>query len=637
MVRYALRLMRNRLLGSPILLALTVAGVALGVASVVTVQLLNLNAIAAFEGTLEATSGGAELIVYPKGRALDPDVLAVTLGAEGVRNAVPLHQVNVRVGGSVQGAPVRHLKVLGLDLMSGVAAGSSGASGTQLTGDLGRLIATPGIAIPEGLSATLSVVVGDSITLLHGSEIVRLPVAGLLADASESAAAVLDIAWSESLFGRGPSQLNVYLADEAVTDEAAQALQARLGTGVRVTSPAQEGLEARSLLSAFRLNLTALSFISVFVGAFLVYGTTRATLVRRRGEFGVLRSLGASRAQVLGLIVCEILFLGAAGVLIGLPLGYWAAQTNMGAVSGTLTNLYLLEALETLRVPPWLWALAVLVGVGSAMIGGLLPAIETTSRRIRSLLSSVPTYGVRGPRPRQLAFAAGSSLLAALSLTFLTGWVHRGLAAAFLLVAALPLAAGWVVGATTKPLRPRRLGISYAVSSLSHRLTSAGVAVAGLAIAVTMMVGITVMVWSFRNSLSDWIDATVRADIYVSAAAWRGDRDSPGLSPQLIASLEGLEGLSEMDRVRGFSGRAAGRPVALRGVDLTLPDSLPRFHRLRSSNPSPGFNQAGLDVYVSEPFARKTGLSVGDEFDLDTPEGTVSPTIAAVLRDYGNE
>ncbi|MGI9628365.1 MAG: ABC transporter permease, partial [Longimicrobiales bacterium] len=45
----------------------------------------------------------------------------------------------------------------------------------------------------------------------------------------------------------------------------------------------------------------------------------------------------------------------------------------------------------------------------------------------------------------------------------------------------------------------------------------------------------------------------------------------------------------------------------------------------------------GLDVYVSEPFARKTGLSVGDAFDLDTPQGTVSPRVAAVLRDYGNE
>ena len=66
---------------------------------------------------------------------------------------------------------------------------------------------------------------------------------------------------------------------------------------IRVTILLDFMQQASALLRAFRLNLTALSLISLFVGGFLVYSSTQASLVRRRGEFGLLRTLGATRVR----------------------------------------------------------------------------------------------------------------------------------------------------------------------------------------------------------------------------------------------------------------------------------------------------------------------------------------------------
>ncbi len=116
---------------------------------------------------------------------------------------------------------------------------------------------------------------------------------------------------------------------------------------MRVHTPEQRQQDASGLLAAFRLNLTALSLISVFVGLFLVLTAVQAALVRRRTEFGVLRSLGATPRQVLGLIVAEAATVGLVGVVLGVPLGWLAALRNLDSVSGTLTNIYVLEGIET--------------------------------------------------------------------------------------------------------------------------------------------------------------------------------------------------------------------------------------------------------------------------------------------------
>ena len=75
------------------------------------------------------------------------------------------------------------------------------------------------------------------------------------------------------------------------------------------------------MLRAFRWNLRVLSYISLVVGAFLIYNTISVSVVRRRAEIGVLRAVGAARPRVLGLFLAEAALFGVAGAAIGVVLG----------------------------------------------------------------------------------------------------------------------------------------------------------------------------------------------------------------------------------------------------------------------------------------------------------------------------
>ncbi|NNM33097.1 MAG: FtsX-like permease family protein, partial [Gemmatimonadetes bacterium] len=427
MIRYVALQFLQGLRARPLLFLLTVAGVALGVASVVTVQLLNQGAISAFRRGLDATSGGSALIVRPRGPVLEADALATGLSTPGVDAVHPVHRISTRVLGASEGQ-IRQLSVVGLDVMAG-DGGVTGPNGDQagLTpgadeSQVPTIFTNPSLLLSEGAAESLasflgrSLVAGDTLSLAHGSLVHGVTVARIIP--GNASTAVMDLAWSQHLFGEGLTQLNVDLTSSGTEQVRAVAasLERRLGPGVRITTPDEEGLEGESLLSAFRLNLTALSLISVFVGAFLVYGTTRASLVRRRGEFGVLRSLGASRGQLLGVVSADVALLGLTGILVGLPAGYLAARANLDAVSGTITNLYLLEAIQSVPLPPWIVALAVAIGLAAAALGGALPAVETVGARIRSLLSGRQRPSLTGPDHRTLAKGALAAAAAGLLL-----------------------------------------------------------------------------------------------------------------------------------------------------------------------------------------------------------------------------
>src|SRR5260221_8741815 len=85
--------------------------------------------------------------------------------------------------------------------------------------------------------------------------------------------------------------------------------------------PGVRGEENQRMLRAFRWNLRALSYISLVVGAFLIYNTISVSVVRRRAGIGILRAIGASRSMVLALFLGEALLLGTVGAILGVGLG----------------------------------------------------------------------------------------------------------------------------------------------------------------------------------------------------------------------------------------------------------------------------------------------------------------------------
>ena len=357
--------------------------------------------------------------------------------------------------------------------------------------------------------------------------------------------------------------------------------------------------------------------------------------MRRRTEFGLLRSLGATHRQVFGLLVGDVALLGFAGVAVGMPLGYLVARANVDRVSATVSNLYLLEEIHQLIVPPWFFILGAAVGLLGAGLGALMPALELGRRDTRSLLAAFSLHESVGEKAPRLFAAGVVCVLAVVAIYLVTGdtWRPAGFLQAFLLIVSIPLLAPLLVQTATAHVRVESFGLIYGVKGLGRQLQTTPVAVAALAIAVSMVTGVTTMVSSFRETLDIWIDSTIRADIYVSTPSGRRSGSNAAIDDDVLERLKRQPAVTHVDRMRQFFAHTNGRRFSLAGVDSNVPRDRARFALLEGE--IHGLPRSS--VLVGEPLARKESLHVGDDLVVDGPEGPVRLPIAGIYYDYSGE
>ena len=646
MIRVWPRLWKGELRQGKSLTILAVLGVALGVASVLSIQILSASALSAFRGSAKAVSGDSDFTVVGSAPTLPESLLVSVWATPGVGAVWPVLRASV----AVEGVRDLRLDLLGIDVLS---PGPWPATAQRAPSDAirdslaARLSVSGWVAVSPVLARENRWQVGDSIRVSQGSAIRTLRIGSLvdfsrLSPLASRRLAVMDIASAQDLFGvRGRvSQIEVSLADGAVRDDVVSRVTSRLGSRARVVTPEARERNVSSLLAAFRLNLTALSLVSLLVGLFLVHESVQASLVRRRTEFGLLRCLGATRKQVATMLLAESAGLGVAGTAFGLPLGRLAASLAVTPVSATLTNVYLVNEIERLRIGAPLYVLAIVVGVGGAILGGLVPSLEMAGRDPRTLLRPFALNELAGRLATRLALAGILVLLVGAFWFFVFG--HRlragGFVLAFLVLVALPLFIPRVVQAVGRRQLARGFGWTYSLRTMALRLHTASFAIAALAISVSMLVAITLLVGSFRKTLETWVATTLTADVYLTSESWARGSSEAGLDIALVDELRAYPGVLEAETLRQTRLWTGDTEITVSGVDfapslerLRIPlregDAVTTLERIRD----------GDAVMVSEPLARKRGVSVGDKLELATESGQVSLPIAGVSFDYSSD
>ena len=639
MLRYFYRTVSAHWRTNPVLYALTVLGVALGVASVISIRILNQSAVASFAAGVRTIGGAADVAVTGKGGSLPDAFYPLVRGTPGVAAAWPVFETTV----SVEGWPGTFARLLGIDLLAPSRDFWDALSG--LPPETGAGVATRRrgwAAVTPELAAALGWSVGDRIEVRDGAAVRALHV-GALVDFQRWGAGggrralVMDIAEAQALFGGAGAlhRIGVEAVEGADLAALASRIEDRLGGRVDAVTPSERTGQARQLLGAFRLNLTALSMVSLLVGTFLVFSSMRACLVWQRREFGVLRSLGSTPAQVLALILGEAALLGVLGVAIGIVAGYWTAIWNLDAVSSTLTNVYMLREIESLEVSRGTLALAVFAGLGGALSGTLLPALDVWRRDTRTLLDTYPAQSAGIARARAL-FRVGLALVAgALAWYWLVGWRWRpaGFVLSTAMMLCLPLLAPWLVQRLTRRVRVPDFGFRYGVRSLGATLANTSFSVSSLSMAVCLLVGITLLVESFRETLVRWVDRSLRADVYVTATVGARAGPQATLSGQIVERLARVPEVRGVDPLRRLSLPVGGRRVAVVGVDLDRPAEQRRLGLLSGGDAAArALRERG--VLVGEPLSRSASLEVGGAVEIEGPLGAVRLPVSGIYRDY---
>jgi putative ABC transport system permease protein len=165
-------------------------------------------------------------------------------------------------------------------------------------------------------------------------------------------------------------------------------------------------------------------------------------------------------------------------------------------------------------------------------------------------------------------------------------------------------------------------------------LSRTSVAVAALTVAVAAAIGVGVMVASFREAVTRWLEGTLHADIYVSAPSLVGNRPDAVLDPALAARLAATPGVGRVSTSRGVLVPGPGGPVRLVALELD-PARRPRW-RLREGRADGVWAPEADAVLVSEPYANRHGTRVGDAVRLRTDRGERDFAVAGVFYDYGS-
>ena len=611
-------------------LALAITGIALGVAVYVGVDLANDSARRAFELSTDLLRGQTTHRLLPIGGPLSEDVFVALVNQQASAQAAPVVEVELRIDGP-SGA---RYTLLGIDPLKELGFRDYSSYIPGRGSNWARLISEPNtVLVPGELAAERGLDVGSALRVWLAGREVNVRVVGVLRDDATALQAappiVADISTAQELASATGVLTRIDLRLDAAQ---AEYWSANLPPNTTLVQAGNERASLDEMMQAFRINLTALGLLALVVGMFLIYSTMSFSIVQRKPMIGVLRAIGVDSRQVLTSVLFEAFWLGLLGTGLGLVLGHWLAASLVDMVLRTIGDLYFNRALQQAEPSTLIDVRGAALGIGATLIAALAPALDaarggdmralqrssleaTTRRRCRSLaLLALPTLLVAG-----LLLLSSEGLLLAFVAMFMA------LCAGAMLTPLGTLSLMRIV----QPLAAKLFGLagSMAVRGVSASLSRTGVAVAALAIAVATVIGVGLMIQSFRASLVSWLDTTLTADLYVS------------FGPDLLTEESlSLDELLQLSAVAGVSlARSTRLPTSLGELGLRAAAPGPEGYGLDVVAGSIDIMQAQSDaVAMSEPLAYRLGLGAGDALVLPTPMGPEPFQIAAVYRDYSS-
>jgi putative ABC transport system permease protein len=639
--------------------AAAVLAVALGVALAFAVQLINASALAEFETAVHAASGAPDFSVRSRDGLLPEDLYARVAQAPGVAQASPVIDLGVGLRGADGQSHAAHL--LGLDALVApwISPGwlvqpeaPHAASAASSPG--GDAAASP-VAPLSALDPDLVFVNPAARALLGRADRVELQVDGhwqALAIGGRIAAdgpplLVIDIAGAQTHFDRvgSLSRIDVRLAPGASQEAVMAALQA--GPDVRAAAPDEAALRMARLSQSYRVNLSVLSLVALFTGGFLVFSVQSLAVAKRIPQLALLGVLGMSGRQRRTLVWGDSLLVGAIGGVAGLALGTALASAALRALGGDLGSGALASTAPHLQWSPWAALAYGALGLASAFAGGWWPA-----RAAQGLAPAQSLKGLSSASTGNWPAWAGLALIVLAGLLALVPPWHAIPWGAYACVGVLLLGGislvPQAVGLLLRGFRGARDPVAaLAVARAIDQRHTATAAVAGVVASLSLVVALTVMVTSFRDSLITWLDEVLPADLYVRPAAGAGD--GPQYLPAtVVAAAASGPGIRQMRAERLVPiTLAPEQPDAMLIARDALPGAaVPALPWIVAPDPQPDpGTSALLAAYPSEVLAALQHLRKGDVIDIPLPprRGAAGPAAAAsavvrgIWRDYARQ
>ena len=613
----------------PLRHATALLAVALGVALAFAVHLINASALDEFGAAARAIDGQPDFTLRAQRAGFDEALYARVAAAPQVSAASPVIEIDsYALDAHGERVPLR---VLGVDAFA--AAGLSPALLPRPAQDAGRLAPIDPSAAFLNPAAQRLFGGADRLRVQTGDSLASFDIAGSVA-AEGPPLAVIDIAGVQQHFGwlGRLSRIDVRLVPGA--DRASLLASLQLPAGVRAAAPDEAAARISSLSRAYRVNLTVLALVALFTGAFLVFSVLALSVAQRLPQLALLGVLGLAARERLALVLAEAALLGIAGSVLGLGLGSLLAAAALRWLGGDLGGGYFSGIAPPLHVGLGALLGHGLLGVAAALAGAWLPARMAEGIAPAQALKGL---GTQRSAPRGAGAWAGPLLLAASLPLALAPAVFGLPLGAYLSVACLllggiacvPAGVAALLGTIAPPAHPLAL---LAVERARDQRHQATIAVAGVVASLALAVALTVMVTSFRDSVADWLDALLPADLYVRGTASSAAADSAVLAPAFVAAAARVAGVQriEAQRIASLQLDPARPAVAL--IARPIREATRALPLVGALVPP---HEGVPSVYVSEALRTLYGAAPGSTLVLPLTGGArVEVFVCGVWRDY---
>ena len=515
----------------------------------------------------------------------------------------------------------------------------------------GRLPETSGeVAVAEEIATKGNVEVGSQQQLATQDGVKDVTVVGILqyGDGDTSLggsttvlAPLIDVQTWWALEGKA-SYIYVKAQDGVAQDELRDRIRSALPqqdlivqTG-REDADEQAGILNDLIGKIIRYALLAFAGVAILVGAFIIYNTFSITVAQRTREFAMLRTIGASRRQILGSVIGEAFIIGliasAAGILLGVGLA-WGLGKLFAAVGFGLPATGLVLSWQTV-------AICLAVGIGITVLASIFPALRATRiapiaalregatlpvSRFAKLTPVIAViigilggagmaYGLisSGGTTGRLTTLAGGAILIFLAVAMLSRYIVRPV------VSVLGKPIGWVAGGVGR----------IAAENAARNPARTAVTAAALMIGIGLVVFVTIFVGGIKESFTGAIDSSLKSELTVSARGFGGT-----IPAAVLPAVQAVDGVETASPVGGTAIQVGTGAYALIGID---PATLPAVYEFDWDNGSNDLLPTlGTDrALVEDTIAGDLGVTVGDTVDVLSISGEKATfTVAGTYTD----
>lgn len=635
---------RNFLYQHPWQLILAILGITLGVAVVVSIDLALDSSLNAFTQSTQALSGKATHRMTASDGGLDEKLYRSLRVEYGVQQLSPMVSGYV----STEKPHENTLKLYGIDPLIESSFQSTWQQNNEADHGL-RLITEPNsvlisrqTAIKQGLQP------GDHITVISDTGRHDLTLIGWISEDNALSKELLDnllitdIATAQECLGLIGKLDSIDVMLDPDQTSKLQRLREALPLDVLLTPLENQAEELKQMTRAFSINLTAMGLLSLLVGMFLIYNTMTFLVIQRRGLMGSLRSIGVTRKQIFQLVMGEALILAVIGTVLGIISGVLLGHSLLQLISGTINTFYFRVDSSSLMVNPVQIGKGLLLGIGATLLAVLAPAWSATRQSphramLRSQLESGSRRLMQSAAIAALFFILGSLIL----IQFSGKNISLGLTSIFLMLFGFALLTPLATFGLMTLLEGLLTGSSSILARFPFRMVKAeisrtGIALATLMIAVSASIGMDLMIGSFRLTVSEWLQTTLQADLYVNLSGSTQTSDKSVKDHQLKAGLAKLAG------VKMLSSALHTQLI----TEETLTKAVVFEFNEQSKNGFVFKQQTG-DVWqslnhqnsliVTEPYAYLNNTHIGDIIKLKTAKAEEAFKVIGIYADYSGD